>query len=334
MLGVERVSAHDDFFDLGGSSLMAVQLGSRLRQALDAALPSDFLLQASTVAALAALVEEIQGSAGPGAAAPERSSLIKLQAGAPGRRPLFMVHQVGGHVFTFRALGRELSDLVAGQPLFGLRSRGLEGSEEPLQSVEEMAACYLALVRAEQPAGPYRIGGASMGGMVAFEMAHQLLAAGEEVELLALMDTPCGDQMPPRPGTDGEIVAAVFVGRVAFAREELASPCAEELLAYAVTKSKASDPTGGLELDDARRLFRVLKGNITALFDYAPRPYPGRMLFFRAEERRPIDPLRPELPWIELARGGIEIGLVPGDHETMHAPAHVKRMAERLAEHL
>ena len=153
------------------------------------------------------------------------------------------------------------------------------------------------------------------------------------MELLTLMDTPCGDQMPPRPAADGEIVAAVFAGRAAFTREELASPCAEELLVRAVAKAKASDrsnPNGGLELDEARRLFRVLKGNIAALFDYVPRPYPGRMLFFRAQERRPIDPPRPELPWIELARGGIEIRLVPGDHETMHAPPHVRPVAECL----
>jgi acyl transferase domain-containing protein/thioesterase domain-containing protein len=328
-LGVEEVNGHDDFFDLGGSSLMAVQLGARLRQTLGVALPSDFLLQAPTVAALAALVADLRGSAASGGA-PERprSSLVRLQAGSPGRRPLFMVHQVGGHVFTFRTLARELG---AEQAVYGLRSQGLEGDEEPLTRVEDMAALYLRLVRETQPAGPYRIGGASMGGMVAFEMAQQLAAAGEEVELLTLMDTPCGDQMPHRPTADAEFVAAVFAGRVAFTREELSSPCREELLAYAVAKAAQADPAGGLELDEARRLCRVLKANVDALFTYAPRPWSGRMLFFRAEERRPADPPRPELPWIELARGGIEIRLVPGNHETMHVPPHAASMAGRLA---
>ena len=137
-----------------------------------------------------------------------------------------------------------------------------------------------------------------------------------------------------RPTADSEFVATVFLGRAAFTRDELSSPCSEELLAYAVAKAKAADPAGGLELDEARRLFHVLKANVAALFDYVPRPWPGRMLFFRAEQRRPNDPLRPELPWIELARGGIEIRLVPGDHESMHAQANVSRMAERLAQHL
>jgi thioesterase domain-containing protein len=242
------------------------------------------------------------------------------------------VHQVGGHVFTFRALARELG---AAQPVYGLRSRGLEAGEEPLGSAEEMAAFYLRLVREAQPAGPYRIGGASMGGMVAFEMAHQLTAAGEEVELLTLMDTPCGEQMPQRPTADSEFVATVFLGRAVFTRDELSPSVGgpDELLAYAVAKAKTADPAGGLDLDEARRLFYVLKANVAALFDSTPRPWPGRMLFFRAEQRRPNDPLRPELPWIELARGGIEIRLVPGDHESMHASANVRSMAERLAQH-
>jgi amino acid adenylation domain-containing protein len=324
LLGVDQVRVHDDFFDLGGSSLLAVQLGSRLGQLLGLDLPAGFLLEASTVRDLAALVEArrsgVVGDARP-------TCLVRLQAGAPGRRPLFLVHQVGGHVFTFRALARVLGP---DQPLYGLRSRGLEGDEEPFSRVEEMAEHDLALVRGVQPAGPYRIGGASMGGMVAFEMAHRLHAAGEEVELLTLLDTPCLDQMAPRPVEDVDFVTAVFAGRVPLIPEELRPLSTEEQLAYACEKARQANPSGGLELTEARRLFRVLRGNVDALYDYVPRPYPGRLLYFRAEQRRAVDPPRPEIPWIELARGGVEILLVPGDHQTMHEPPHVQAVAERL----
>ncbi len=330
LLGVEEVRPHDDFFEVGGSSLMAVQLGSRLRQALGVELPSDFLLEASTLRALAAMVEQARRRSGDGGGAePERprSCLVRLQAGSLGRRPLFLVHQVGGHVFTFRALARALGP---DQPFYGLRSRGLERGEEPLESLEDMAAAYVELVRQVQPAGPYRIGGASMGGMVAFEMAHQLRAARQEVELLVLMDTPCLDQMPHRPEHDGEFVATVFAGRIPLTPEELAPLGTEEQLAYAVEKARSADPTGGLSLEEARRLFRVLRANVAALFEYAPRPYAGRLLFFRARVRRPFDPPRPELPWIELAERGAEVLIVPGDHQTMHDPPHLETMAERL----
>ncbi|HEX7182532.1 MAG TPA: amino acid adenylation domain-containing protein [Thermoanaerobaculia bacterium] len=329
LLGVERVSRHDDFFDLGGSSLMAVQLGARLREALGVDLGSDFLLEASTLSALAAIVEERrqQVTEGRPAGPPRSSCLVRLQAGAPGRPPLFMVHQVGGNVYTFRALARVLGP---DQPLYGLRSRGLEGEEEPFARIEEMAAHYLELIRGVQPRGPYRIGGASMGGMVAFEMAHQLRAAGEEVALLVLMDTPCLDQLPPRED-DAQFVAGLFAGRVALSPEELRPLSPDEQLAYALDRARqAGNLPEGLDFDEARRLLRVLRANAGALYDYAPRPWPGRLLFFRARERRPIDPPRPEIPWIELAQGGVEILLVPGDHETMHAPPNVQVAADRL----
>ena len=81
---------------------------------------------------------------------------------------------------------------------------------------------------------------------------------------------------------------------------------------------------------EARRRVSVLHANVEALYAYAPRPHPGTMVYFRAEARRPGDPLRPELPWIELMRGGTEVHVVPGDHMTMHEPPHVHAMAERL----
>ncbi|HYQ84678.1 MAG TPA: alpha/beta fold hydrolase, partial [Rubrobacter sp.] len=254
-----------------------------------------------------------------------------LQAG-DGRRPLFMVHQVGGNVYTFRALGKALG---ADQPLYGLRSLGLEEGEEPFARVEEMAEHYLKLVREVQPAGPYRIGGASMGGMVAFEMAHRLRAAGAAVELLTLMDTPCGEQMPKRPPTGPEIVIGAFAGRIALTLEELLPLAPEEQVAYAFDKARQA---GTLPEDfheaQARRLVRVLQANVAALLAYQPRPYPGRMTFFRAEQRRPNDPPRPELAWIDLAQGGCDVLLVPGNHESMHEPPNVSAMAERLKSHL
>jgi amino acid adenylation domain-containing protein len=332
LLGVERVGAEDDFFALGGSSLMAVQFGGRLRQrfGVDGA---SLLLEAPTLAELAGLVAARAGAAAEGAREPGEttrpSCLVRLQPGgaAGGRRPLFMVHQVGGHVFTFRALAHALGREI---PVYGLRSRGLEEGEEPLQTVEEMAELYLGLVRGVQPNGPYRIGGASMGGMVAWEMAHRLRSAGEAVELLALMDTPCGEQMAAQPRADWEFVGAVLAGRVALTPAELAPLPLDQQLEYAMDKARQAGAGDDLTPAAARRLVEVLKANVAALYRYAPRPYPGRMLFFRARERRPVDPPRPELPWIELAEEGVEVVLVPGNHETMHAPPQVGRMADRL----
>jgi amino acid adenylation domain-containing protein len=290
LLGVAGVGPGDDFFDLGGSSLMAVQLSARLRQTLGAELPASALLEDSTVAALAERI----AAARPGEE-PRPSCLVRLRAEGT-RRPLFLVHQVGGHVYSFRALARALPP---GRPLYGLRSRGLEEEEEPLACVEQMADFYLGLVREAQPQGPYLLGGASMGGLVALEMAHRLRAAGEDVPLLTLMDTPCRDVLPGPP-TEEELLAQI----------------------------------AGSGPEEAGRLLRVLRNNVAALFAYELRAYDGPVLYFRARERRPQDPPRPEHPWIDLAAGGIEIHVVPGDHATMHEPPHVQTLAARLASRL
>ncbi|HVF62225.1 MAG TPA: amino acid adenylation domain-containing protein [Thermoanaerobaculia bacterium] len=274
VLGVAEVGAHDDFFDLGGSSLLAVRLAARLRDALGIALSPHALLQAPTVAALA---REIAPAA---AAVPRHPLLVPLAEGGPGV-PLFLVHPAGGHVFMLHELAAELE---GERPVWGLRARGLEEGEEPLASVEEMAALYLEAVAEVRPQGPWLLGGSSMGGMVAFEMAQRLRAAGDEVAL-ALFDTYGPGQMPPA----------------------------------ATARVPAAD-----------RLAAVLRAGTDAMFAYRPRPYPGRLAHFRAAERRPGEPLRPEQPWIDLALEGAEVHVVPGDHLTMHQRPHVAVLARRL----
>ena len=303
---------------------MAVQLGARLRDRLGVELSSNFLLEASTVAGAGRARRPRARRRGRGAA----GGAALVPGGAPDRRrrrPLFLVHQVGGNVFTFRALARELG---RDQPVYGLRSLGLEGDERPLATVPEMAAHYLELVRGVQPRGPYLLGGASMGGMVAFEMAQRLIAAGEEVALLTLMDTPRIDHLPGRPQSYGEFLGAMVQGTVPLTREELAGLEPEEQLALVVGRMNEPDP----EL--TRRLLRVRLANTIALFDYTPQPYPGSLLFFRAAERRPVDDPHPELHWPPLARDGVEILFVPGTHESMHEPPNVRAIAQRLRRRL
>ena len=326
LLGVADVGRRDDFFDLGGSSLAGVGLASRLALELAVELPGSFLLEAPTVAEQAALIDRRRDGEGEEAT----SCLVRLQRGTAGRRPLFMVHQVGGHVFSYRALGKELG---ADQPLCGLRSRGLEAGEQPLATIAGMADHYLGLVRAEQPRGPYLLGGASMGGMVAWEMARRLLDDGEQIALLALMDSPCGDQMPRR---EANAEAATFILRertgVRLDGEPLRALPFDERWQRALDALVAErGALGDLDVDAARRQARVLDRNVEALYDHRPQPLPTTLLFFRAGQRRPGDPPRPELPWIELARGGCETVIVDGDHESMHEAANVAAMARLLA---
>ncbi|MFL6289712.1 MAG: amino acid adenylation domain-containing protein, partial [Thermoanaerobaculia bacterium] len=322
LLGLDGVGLHDDFFEIGGSSLLGLQMSSRLRRALGMSLPADLLLETPTVSAMAKRLAAASADAAP----VRPTCLVRLQAGDPDRHPpVFLVHQVGGYAFTFRALARELGPH---RPVYGLRSLGLEEGEEPLRTIEEMARHYLGLVREVRPRGPYLLGGASMGGMVAFEMAHQLQALGEEAALLALMDTPCLDQMPARED-HADAVAAVFRGRLDLCPEELRKHGPEAQLELALGRATEAI-SAGLDAEEVRRRVRVLAANVDALYGYQPRPHPGAMVYFRAQTRRPGDPPRPELPWIELMQGGTDVHVVPGDHMTMHEPPHVRTLAEHL----
>ncbi len=221
-LPAEReIGVDEDFFEIGGTSITSAILIHRLQEALGETVHVVTIFDHPTVASLAGHVldrhpeaarrlESGDASGEPSASsAPKRGVLVPLQEGAPGRRPFFCVHSVGGEVMAYHKLARLLGD---GQPVYGLQS-----PDPPLEDVREMAAVYLDAVREVQPAGPYRIAGWSMGGIVAFEMARQLEALGETTEVLAMIDVPAPgrwtagarvDRRPPdgplrlRPGAD------------------------------------------------------------------------------------------------------------------------------------
>ncbi len=202
LLGIESVGVDDDFFDLGGHSLIAVRLFARIKRAFAVDLPLSALFEAPSVAKIAALIVEQGGLAAldSDAAAPSTSAgkrrfryLVPMQEPENAARlPFFMVAGMFGNVLNLRQLavlmGRD-------RPFYGLQARGLTGEDEPHQRLDEAARDYLAEVRAIQPKGPYLLGGFSGGGLTALEMAQALREQGEEVALLVLLDTP----LPERP---------------------------------------------------------------------------------------------------------------------------------------
>lgn len=180
VLGVHPIGIEDKFFDLGGHSLLAVRVIAQIEKAFGRKLRLATIFQAQTIEQLAAIIREEIKESSPTAGA----SLVEIQSRGS-RSPLFFVHGAGGGMFWgYANLSRHLG---ADQPVYGLKSRGLDGCEE-LPTVEAMAAQYLEDIRAVQPRGPYCIGGYCFGGNVAFEMARQLKEQGEEVAFLALIN--------------------------------------------------------------------------------------------------------------------------------------------------
>lgn len=196
LLGVEGIGIRDSFFDLGGHSLIAVRLFNAIVDRYKLDLPMSVLLQAPTIAGLA---ERIRGNeplndasavAAPvnAASATQLRHVVSMRAGSVGAgTPLFMVAGMFGNVLNLSHLANLLGD---DRPFLALQARGLYGDSEPHETFEEMATDYIAELRQVQPHGPYLLGGFSGGGLVAFEMAQQLIAAGEEIITVLLLDTP------------------------------------------------------------------------------------------------------------------------------------------------
>jgi thioesterase domain-containing protein/acyl carrier protein len=178
LLGVDAVGIDDDFFAMGGTSLGAVRLFARIQDEFDVSLPLSTLITRPTIASLSeALESEGGGGDGPGC-------LVPIQPEG-NRIPIICVHGGGGEILYYRPLADRLGP---DQPVYGLEPVGLDGATEPLDTVPEMAARYVSELRGVQPHGPYRLVGYCFGGSVALEMAAQLEEAGEEVQMVGVID--------------------------------------------------------------------------------------------------------------------------------------------------
>lgn len=179
LLDLQAVGSDDDYFALGGTSIGAVRLFAEIHDRFGALLPVTTLLRHSTVAGLAAAIDETRGE--PGA---PWDCLVPMQTSGDGT-PIALIHGGSGIVLFFRALGELLG---AEQPVFALQAVGLDGRTPPLESVPAMAARYIAELKTVHPHGPYRLVGYCFGGNVGLEMAHQLEALGDEIEVLVVID--------------------------------------------------------------------------------------------------------------------------------------------------
>ncbi|NOT58294.1 MAG: amino acid adenylation domain-containing protein, partial [Deltaproteobacteria bacterium] len=324
VLGVRPIGVRDNFFELGGHSLLAVRLFSVIENKLGKRLPLATVFQGATVEHLAAILRQ-QASPEP------RSSLVAIQPGGH-KRPLFLVHPAGGHVFPYVQLAHALGP---DQPCYGLQAKGLEEGHSPHTRIEDMAACYIEALRTVQREGPYLLGGWSMGGVIAFEMAQQLHAQGQQVALLALLDARV--PTPDEQFTEEDFEAKLLLDSVRYfglsldVRESLARLPQDELFTRVLEQAKsASLVPQEIEVSQAQRFVQLLKSDFRATQDYVLHRYLSHVTLFKTHEELTGTSPDPTLGWSAWAAGGVEVHVVPGNHATMVYKPHVAVLAEKL----
>jgi amino acid adenylation domain-containing protein len=322
-LNVKRVGVHDSFFDLGGHSLIALQVMSRLGRRLEREVPVHLLFANPTVAALARRISELDTAE----AFRNRVTVRKSGNGVP----LFIIHAGDGEVgYAF-----DLAPHVPEQhPLYALAAIGFAEGETPLSTVQAMATSYLRAIRSVQPYGPYQVLGWSAGGMIAYEIAAQLLAAGESVAFVGVIDTLSDYASILGRRGEGPTEAQFFAS---FARDQFGDELADQLTAYVgrddidamldlCRRHGAID--AAINSATLRRHLAVRHAIALALGRYRPQPIAVPLAVYTAAgENRPD----PRLGWDAIAEHGLDVVELPGTHWSIVEPAHIGSLGAAIS---
>ena len=339
LLGVTQIGVHDSFFDLGGHSLIAVRLFARIRKLFSVDLPISVLFTAQTVEEGAALIRSLVPDAGasgsPATSLPRQFEyLVPMHPNQNSTAtPFFLVAGMFGNVLNLRHLANQIG---TDRPFYGLQARGLYGGAKPHESFEEMATEYLREVRVLQPHGPYLLGGFSGGGITALEMALQLRAAGEEVELLAMLDTPA-------PAIDERLSAVdrVTIQLQTLRRDKFHYPSRWWRRRRDWQRSQSAHHDAVTNDEGALHNAEIEQAFYRALHRYEVHHYQGEIKLYRPPEEvayrlpggRRIDAdrnfLHDDNGWRKYC-DRVEVVNVSGDHDSMVLEPHVRVLAPHM----
>ncbi|MBD9479901.1 non-ribosomal peptide synthetase [Pseudoxanthomonas sp. PXM02] len=321
LLQRQDIGIDDDFFALGGYSLLAVRMFNELHRRHGVDLPLATLIANPTIAALAQAIDAAAGGKAPATTA-SWQPLVRLRQG-DGLAPLFLMHAVGGNVLNYLPL---LESLDAGQPVFGLQAAGLDGVSVPSDSIDAMADVYADVIRDAHPHGPVLLAGGSMGGILALETARRLREERRDVALLAMFDTFGPERLRQRRKLRWSLSLAALV-QVPW--RELARRLRVRLWDVPIAMRRGKkDPDAALP--QQVRLQQVERANHRALAAYHPQRYRGDVELFRTPVRSKGEDAT--LGWRDWIDGRINLHALAGNHhDFIDQPALAQRFAESVA---
>jgi amino acid adenylation domain-containing protein len=335
VLGRQPIGRNDNFFDIGGHSLLAVRLCAEIEKELGLTVPLSALFETSDIQGLAQILQKEQGE--------KRNNLVSvigLQTSGNGI-PLFFIHVLGrGCKFCrplVRCLGRQYR-------AYGLSVHFADPVPEVDNNVPDLASFYIQEMRKVQPEGPYQLAGISFGGMVAFEMARQLTTQGQEVGLLAILDT-----LAPGGMTQTDVQTRSQVHWQAFQEKGLSYVL--QKICYRLKRVSTLWDRLYVQFQLARLQFETWRGrqlsadlkdlsarkeNDRASNKYMPGDYPKDAVIFKCTDwdvgvSSEVDPL---LGWGRFIQGTLRVHNVPGDHLGMLCEPEVRVLAEQLRPYL
>jgi thioesterase domain-containing protein/malonyl CoA-acyl carrier protein transacylase/acyl carrier protein len=336
VLGINEIGIHDDFFELGGESLLAVTIVSEVERVFGKRIPLASFIQAPTIHQFAQLVGEKQAKR-------SWSSLVTLNAAGP-KPALFLMHSHGGNVLEYHPLAHRLGK---DRPVYALQAMGLDGILAEKPRLEKMASYYLKEIRSVQPHGPYYLGGFCFGGFLAFEAAQQLRTQNENVALLIMINSSMRNYPQyPSPTTRAHRVLYRVAYRLALEWSGLSGKPFRRMLAQARGRARRVK-----ELFQARtemlsesllhghfrnhsltyQLERLAMAHDRVWTLYDPKPYKGKVLHLYAR-RQPfgIHP-DPMLGWDGLLTGEVRVHEVPGFRQNMLDEPNVETLASTVS---